>query len=437
MSKLSRYVKSGVVGNRGIPNKRDCLFFARDTYGVYVASALNWSQAAPVARSDETVGDGPGYFDGGIFVGPQFPNLFIGGPTGAELVTLTAQKYCLQVWGGSVTCSYGTATEGSPLQFTASAGDVTFTPSGATKWMLSDAGGYVFPYIPPGATSAQTAATSGDNGLSAVMDTAMKSLFRGNPDGTELWPDSPTLSGVWTDNGDGSYTAITGTAGHLRTADGVVSSSSRYLARFTVTGHTTDWVVLYIGGTGTTISANDTYEIEVVAGPSNTYITFYKSATFDGTISEISVQKLDPAPATLCLVATMGAASSEITAPLNFLTVNDTAQGLLYADSGGTIKATDGTNTATLTIPSGWDRDDKLFLFLTISATQMYLSYALPTDSSPTDGTPVAYDGSFGPDTTLRVGLGVSAPWYWKGHSGHQNEQTDAVKMRTARLLNR
>lgn len=87
-------------------------------------------------------------------------NLFSGDTSIARSVTLTAQAYTLQVFGaGSVSCSYGTATVGNPLTFTATAGSVTFTPSGATLWMLT-ASAYPLPYTPPGTTMPASHATA-------------------------------------------------------------------------------------------------------------------------------------------------------------------------------------------------------------------------------------------------------------------------------------
>jgi len=102
-----------------------------------------------------------GYFEGkGVYGGPALTNL-LAAPTEARTVALTAQKYCLQCADGSVDAgAYGTATPSSPLIFTASAGNATFTPTGVTKWMLSASGGYVFPIIPASVSVVSTASGS-------------------------------------------------------------------------------------------------------------------------------------------------------------------------------------------------------------------------------------------------------------------------------------
>ena len=102
-------------------------------------------------------------------------NLFPGDTSIARAVTLTAQAYTLQVLGaGSASCSYGTATVGTPLTFTATAGTTTFTPSGARLWMLT-ATAYPTAYVPPGVTQPASNAT------------ATNGTWFANPDGSPLW----------------------------------------------------------------------------------------------------------------------------------------------------------------------------------------------------------------------------------------------------------
>ncbi len=102
-------------------------------------------------------------------------NLFGGDTSTARSVSLTAQAYTLQVFGaGSVSCSYGTATVVTPLTFTATAGLVTFTPIGATLWMLT-ATPYPAPYTPPGTTMPASNATV-TNGCWFTL-----------PDGSPVW----------------------------------------------------------------------------------------------------------------------------------------------------------------------------------------------------------------------------------------------------------
>ena len=119
----------------------------------------------------------PNYVPGrGVEVHPAYSNLFTAGAPAVQGKTLTAQKYCLQVFGTGAECvagAYGTATTATPLIFTATAGDTTFTPTTCERWMLTAAGGYVFSYVAPGVSVASTASTSAGNGLAIPLDARM------------------------------------------------------------------------------------------------------------------------------------------------------------------------------------------------------------------------------------------------------------------------
>lgn len=104
-------------------------------------------------------------------------NLFGGDTSQARSVSLTnGTVYTLHVFGaGTVSCSYGTATVEAPLKITATATEsVTFTPSGATYWMLT-ATAYPVPYVPPGVTQPASNATTTIGVWFAL------------PDGSPLW----------------------------------------------------------------------------------------------------------------------------------------------------------------------------------------------------------------------------------------------------------
>ena len=104
-------------------------------------------------------------------------NLFGGDTSQARSASLTnGTVYTLHVFGaGTVSCSYGTATVEAPLKITATAtASVTFTPDGATYWMLT-ATAYPVPYVPPGVTQPASNATT-TNGVWFSL-----------PDGSPLW----------------------------------------------------------------------------------------------------------------------------------------------------------------------------------------------------------------------------------------------------------
>jgi len=133
-----------------------------------------------------SVGSVPAYHPGkGIWCGPAYANLFTAGPSGgAQTVSLTAVKYCLQVFDtGTVTCSYGTATVENPLKFPATAGDTEFTPNGAGRWMLSkvtsSAASHEMPYVAPGVSKASAIGTT-TKGLSFTLPSAIVTLLSGN-----------------------------------------------------------------------------------------------------------------------------------------------------------------------------------------------------------------------------------------------------------------
>lgn len=109
-------------------------------------------------------------------------NLLPGDTSTARSVTLTAQKYTLQVFGhGSVSCSYGSSTVGAPLTFTATAGATTFTPSGATLWILT-ATDYPTPYVPPGVTQpASNGTTTNGTWFAVPRDSPLWQALSGAP----------------------------------------------------------------------------------------------------------------------------------------------------------------------------------------------------------------------------------------------------------------
>jgi len=118
----------------------------------------------------------------GVYVGPGYANLFANVTPTTESIDLTAQKYCLQVFGTGASCAagaYGSATESTPLIFTAAAAPQSLVPTSCTKWMLTAAGGYAFPYIPPGTTRASNASAVGGNGYSVEMGDKLLGCFTG------------------------------------------------------------------------------------------------------------------------------------------------------------------------------------------------------------------------------------------------------------------
>jgi len=118
----------------------------------------------------------------GVMVQPAYSELFNADPTGQVTKTLTAQKYCVQCFGtgAEVVCgAFGTATAATPLQFTGTAADCLFTPTNCEHWMLTAAGGHVFPRVGKGISVTSTASTSGGNGLAIPLNAAMTAALSG------------------------------------------------------------------------------------------------------------------------------------------------------------------------------------------------------------------------------------------------------------------
>jgi hypothetical protein len=109
-------------------------------------------------------------------------------------------------------------------------------------------------------------------------------------------------------------------------------------------------------------------------------------------------------------LVTLIPSSTQVTADANITTVNDAAVGLIYAASGGVLKVTDGTNTATVTVAGGWAANTQILIAVKASGTILQIGYKKSTDAAITWGTAAAYDGSQNPLTHQRFGLNSTIP---------------------------
>lgn len=392
----------------------------------------------------------PPVHSGGYYGGPAYTNLFAGGPTGVEAEVLTVQKYCLQCVGGSVDAgAYGTATPTEPLVFTASAASQDFTPTGCTEWMLSAAGGYVFPIIPPGQSVVSTSGTTTGNGIQVPLtgsDAADRLIecFQGVPDGTELVTngtfDTNTTGwllagGIGTSTSENGWLRVTNVGEATVYYSFTTQIGARYKLNITrgavnIPGSPQ----LRVGNApaatqllSTGISVPGSYVYEFTATATTTYISLNNNNSTAGAWCEwdnISVQKLNPAVGTVGVLMKMGAASAGIPANLeaNALTIRDSKFDLMVGDGAGIkriLGATDGT--LSIFLNSSWDRDEYHMKFVEFNGTKFrvgnkrYSEAGVAIDanivwSHATLAGGATFDGSFGPTTFLRWFLNSSIP---------------------------
>lgn len=269
---------------------------------------------------------------------------------------------------------------------------------------------YLYDYIPPGTTHTSSAATSSDNGARILMDDAVLAALRGKPDGVELWDDSSASGTNWSLSA-GVWTHTVGNTAAL-TQSSTVIIGQRYRALYKITGVSAGSVTPKAGSTGTggtARTANGTYTGELLcAGDTTMYFT--PSSDFDGAVQIISLQKLLPAECTTAGKFAIGASSAEVTAPVNLKTCKNLSTGVLYLDAGGTIKTTDGTNTASVTVSGGWSRDQVLTAVLECTGTQMRVGYAKDGETTITWGTLVSFTGTMTPEVNERFGYSNTIP---------------------------
>jgi len=336
-------------------------------------------------------------------------------------VTLTVQNYCLQVFGsGSVTCSFGVATVGNPLQFTATAGSTLFTPTGIANWMLTAGGGYVFVKEIPINTTSIDRSGAVDNGLSWLMDSGMLDSFRGETDGVELWvnPTTETIdannystydaeAGIGRIVSDGSSVALSVPAGLVIGDD--------FLFNFVEISNTLGSVKIanVVIPNYSFVSGSEVYEL--TDSPSTT-LSISRTAACDVTF-KLSVQKLLPATMTLCTTNYMRIASNEMNIgdSFNFISSSDdVTTPLSYGMdvTGSYFAISDGTNNSK--VYATWNRGDVIAALgeTNVAGTQIRAGYMNLTDSETAFAVSAfgSFTGTFNPGASERYAYENTAP---------------------------
>ena len=148
-------------------------------------------------------------------------------------------------------------------------------------------------------------------------------------------------------------------------------------------------------------------------------LTFTYNTGQTGTISvtNFSVQKLNPAICTATALVTMGVGSDEVASNLNILSCIDVVTNLLYyAEENTLVKSYDGSNTRY--IPSAWDRGEHHLKIVQTNAdgtqfrvgNKRYNPDGSEIDSDIQWSAWVAFDGSFDPLDYLRLALTNTVP---------------------------
>lgn len=114
--------------------------------------------------------------------------------------------------------------------------------------------------------------------------------------GAELFSGSPTLGDGWSDDGGGVYSCDGTQASASDLVEGATVIGNTYLASFDVTSYTTGNIRTKVGGVnGTNRTAIGSYT-ELVVATGTTGVGVNASSSFVGTVDNITVKELEPAP---------------------------------------------------------------------------------------------------------------------------------------------
>lgn len=418
-----RYDKKHIIGNSIFFPAADRLPLFWDYHNEdqsLQGADLLTSYVGPVPDGRGGLADEPITPDG-LFTGPDYTNLFTTSPSAPEAVILTVQDYTLVCIGGSVSSSYGTATEAAPLTFTAAAGSTTFIPTDVDGWLLV-ASSYVLPVVPPATSVPSTAATSGGNGASFLMDENVVDVLRGETDGVELW-DDPTPVTINEDNYS-TYNSDTGicrivsdlTENPLLFQSNIVTAGKTYI--ITVSDYNAAYGTIKLNNPAVPITGNGEYEYIPTTGA--VYVA--RSSACDVSF-KLSAQKLNPAVGTIAALVKMGVGSDELigdTVQKNIASVNDSAIEAMIMSRGAPsdpdskiVTAYDGATFNA--IAQSWSRGETHLKIVQYNGTQFRLgSFRYGVDSPIQWSSLVAFDGSFNPLDYLRLAFNGTVPLYFQ-----------------------
>lgn len=137
-------------------------------------------------------------------------------------------------------------------------------------------------------------------------------------------------------------------------------------------------------------------------------------------MSDAVISALEGGTGTVAGEFTVGATSASITAPVSLITCKNTESGMMFLDTGGTLKSTDGTNTASVTIAGGVAIGDVIRGIVECGGGKFRVGYIKNTETSITwsaatlaEGTTFA--GTFAPLEYLRPGYLNTIPLWYRG----------------------
>lgn len=369
-------------------------------------------------------------------------NLFAGDSSIARAVSLTnGTVYTLQVFGaGTVSCSYGEATVASPLKITATATEsVTFTPTGATYWMLT-ATAYPVPYVPPGVTQPASNAT------------ATNGMWFANPDGSPLWKaldgkPGEFFSGVQVFN---AYFEVSSTQETL--LSNATTRTTEWLSCAGLSAVTLDFTNVYAtcnrcrvqtknaGGTITYLASSpdivtsSTGKLKFYI-PSGAVLFRVYYTNVSAAVATLPIQRIQPQPLTLGTRVRMGVGSGDFTYDEKRPSISSSATAWFLQYFGnfvGTVRlcaSFDGTALAS--VDGGWPRNAiiRRVTQVNTAGTQFRVGYIIEgTHTSIQWDSWVAFDGSFNPSTLYRLMLGYNNayPMWFSRITAWPEEVSDA-----------